>query len=501
MKRNTWLSLILLLFSVHNVFATNCKNDIKLIFDEGEAKCLSEFPSFFKFYKLESHKIDLRFFKSKQTISFAGVTNKQCGSIWGASWDSSTPKGNDREAISWCKKYQTTNCTCSIIFSADAPLGAVKVKIPRDEFIGIFQDVQVEQALNAIEDAKQNKLEKELKKPAEEPKAPEKAQQELKLAQELNEIEVTKAKAQQELKEIEEAKAKAQQELKIAQDAQAREDAISEAKAKAQQELKLAQEAEARAAALEKLKQEEYEKEKQNAAAKARVLEEIKAEAYAKERAILEAKAKAQADLKAEEIAKQKAEEQAKAQAVIDEKKRVAAAKAAEAQAKKNREQEIAEEKRKIAESQKKIEELKNKPLEIGNSKLDKPLPNSNITNNEVKNNESSKLLEASPPIQNESSNIARNIKLEKTKQNCLKVNGYGADDIMAIATKYKVPLSSVNFTGAVWGKGEYGGEDCIFIFDTAKGPKQCQTLFLVSNDNGKSAFGVIAPYGNPVCF
>jgi len=343
MKRNTWLSLILLLFSVHNVFATNCKNDIKLIFDEGEAKCLSEFPSFFKFYKLESDKIDLQFFKSKKTISFAGVTNKQCGSIWGASWDSSTPKGNDREAISWCKKYQTTNCTCSIIFSADAPLGAVKVKIPRDEFIGIFQGVQVEQALNAIEDAKQNKLDKELKKPADEPKAPEKAQQELKLAQELKEIEDTKAKAQQELKEIEAAKAKAQQELKLAQESQAREDAISEAKAKVQQELKLAQEAEARAAALEELKQEEYEKEKQSAAAKARVLEEIKAEAYAKEKAILEAKAKAQSDLKAEAIAKKKAEEQAKAQAVIDEKNRVAAAKAAEAQEKKNREQEIAE--------------------------------------------------------------------------------------------------------------------------------------------------------------
>ena len=294
-----------------------------------------------------------------------------------------------------CKKYQTTNCTCSIIFSADAPLGAVKVKIPRDEFIGIFQGVQVEQALNAIEDAKQNKLDKELKKPADEPKAPEKAQQELKLAQELKEIEDTKAKAQQELKEIEAAKAKAQQELKLAQESQAKEDAISEAKAKVQQELKLAQEAEARAAALEKLKQEEYEKEKQSAAAKARVLEEIKAEAYAKEKAILEAKAKAQSDLKAEAIAKKKAEEQAKAQAVIDEKNRVAAAKAAEAQEKKNREQEIAEERRKIAESQKKIEELKNKPLDNKNSKLDKPLPNA-----EIEKKQNSKSVKAQDEVQ-----------------------------------------------------------------------------------------------------
>ena len=182
----------------------------------------------------------------------------------------------------------------------------------------------------------------------------------------------------QELKAIEETKAKVQQELKLAQEVKAREDASSEARQKAQQELRKSQEAEASAAALAKLKQEEYEKEKLNAAAKARVLEEIKAEAYAKEKAILEAKAKAQADLKAEEIAKKQAEEQAKAQALIDEKNRVAAAKAAAEQAKKNREQEIAEEKRKITESQKKIEELKNKPLVIENSELNKPSPNKN---------------------------------------------------------------------------------------------------------------------------
>jgi hypothetical protein len=161
----------------------------------------------------------------------------------------------------------------------------------------------------------------------------------------------------------------AQQELKLAQEAKAKEDAVFEARQKAQQELQKSQEAEASAAALAKLKQEEYEKEKQNAATKARVLEEIKADAYAKEKAILEAKAKAQADLKAEEIAKKQAEEQAKAQAIVDEKNRVAAAKAAAVQAKKNREQEIAEEKRKIAESQRKIEELQ-KPRTINkNSK------------------------------------------------------------------------------------------------------------------------------------
>ena len=185
--------------------------------------------------------------------------------------------------------------------------------------------------------------------------------------------------------------------MKLAQEAKAREDAISEARQKAQQELRQSQEAEARAAALEKLKEEEYQKEKKSAAAKARVLEEIKAEAYAKERAILEAKAKAQADLKAEEIAKIQAEEQAKAQAIIDEKNRVAAAKAAVEQAKKNREQEIAEEKTKIAESQKKIEELKNKPLDIENSNLDKQLSKS-------------------ASAENVEGKISSNVKIEKEK-------------------------------------------------------------------------------------
>ena len=353
MKKHTWLLLIALLFTMQNVFAENCKNDIKLIFDEGEAKCLAEFPNFFKFDKMESQKINSDFFKSKQTISFAGATNKGCGATWGVSWGSSTPLENDKEAINWCKKEQNINCTCRIILSADAPLRAVKVKIPRKEFIERFQSLQESQTLTGKEDVKQNELETEVKKVPEG------------------------------------SKEKIQKELKLAQEAQEREVAISEAKEKAQQEIRLSQEAQAREAALAKLKEEEYEKEKQSAAAKARVLEEIKAEAYAKEKAILEAKAKAQADLKAEEIAKKKAEEQAKAQAIIDEKNRVAAAKVAEAQAKKNRELEIAEEKRKIAESQKKLEELKNKPLDNKNSKLDKESSKPTSNSNELLNGNS----------------------------------------------------------------------------------------------------------------
>jgi hypothetical protein len=84
---------------------------------------------------------------------------------------------------------------------------------------------------------------------------------------------------------------------------------------------------------------------------------------------------------------------------------------------------------------------------------------------------------------------IAGNIKLEVTKTNCLKVNNFAADDPMAIATKYQVPLSSVNFLGAKWGRDEYALDTCILTFDTAKGPKQCKAFQLWSDNNGKTAF------------
>jgi len=52
-------------------------------------------------------------------------------------------------------------------------------------------------------------------------------------------------------------------------------------------------------------------------------------------------------------------------------------------------------------------------------------------------------------------SSIAQIIKLDTNEANCKKVNGYGAKDKMAIATKYQVPMSSVSFIGAKWEFGE----------------------------------------------
>jgi hypothetical protein len=95
----------------------------------------------------------------------------------------------------------------------------------------------------------------------------------------------------------------------------------------------------------------------------------------------------------------------------------------------------------------------------------------------------------------------AANIKVETTEANCKKVDGFGTNDKMDIATTYKVPLSSVKFLGAKWQPGQYGVPGCIFIFDTANGPKRCTPLQLLSDDGGKTTFGAVSPFGNPVCY
>ena len=94
----------------------------------------------------------------------------------------------------------------------------------------------------------------------------------------------------------------------------------------------------------------------------------------------------------------------------------------------------------------------------------------------------------------------AENIKLAETEANCKKVNGFGGNDKLAIATKYKVPLASVTFMGAKWGYGQYG-QQCVFIFDTANGPKKCSAFNLLSDDGGKTAFGVVSMFDNPNCW
>jgi hypothetical protein len=96
----------------------------------------------------------------------------------------------------------------------------------------------------------------------------------------------------------------------------------------------------------------------------------------------------------------------------------------------------------------------------------------------------------------------ATNLKLETNEMNCRKVVGYGADDKMAIAKEYKVALSSIRFLGAKWSEARYGSKSCIFFFDTPVGPKRCSSFHdLLSDDGGKTAFGVVSFFGNVNCW
>jgi hypothetical protein len=92
----------------------------------------------------------------------------------------------------------------------------------------------------------------------------------------------------------------------------------------------------------------------------------------------------------------------------------------------------------------------------------------------------------------------AANVQLDVTEANCKKVRAIAEGDPMNIATKLKVPLSSVRFLGAKWEVGRYA-EDCVFTFDTAIGPIRCEIGLgaLVSGDGGKTAWGILTPLGN----
>lgn len=97
----------------------------------------------------------------------------------------------------------------------------------------------------------------------------------------------------------------------------------------------------------------------------------------------------------------------------------------------------------------------------------------------------------------------AKNTKLEDTEANCKKVDAIANGNIEAVARKFEVSISSVRFLGTRWGAGRYGLTECIFRFDTAKGPKNCSAVFgLLSDDGGKTAFATVAnSFGDAACW
>ena len=131
-------------FSFHQSFAANCSNDLKLIFDDGDEQCLSDFPELFTIHKLNQNKFDLDFFKKKKTVSLASNGN-QCGNDFGIAWEFATPNANDKEAIEACQRFSVNkNCKCEILLSADAPIGAAKVKIPKIDFISKYKNKNID---------------------------------------------------------------------------------------------------------------------------------------------------------------------------------------------------------------------------------------------------------------------------------------------------------------------------------------------------------------------
>jgi hypothetical protein len=94
----------------------------------------------------------------------------------------------------------------------------------------------------------------------------------------------------------------------------------------------------------------------------------------------------------------------------------------------------------------------------------------------------------------------AQNIVLETNEANCGKVDGYVDKDRFAISEKFKVPASSVKFTGTLWRK-QSGNMECLFIFDTAIGPVNCYIQKLQSDDRGKTAFASVTLNGSALCF
>ena len=95
----------------------------------------------------------------------------------------------------------------------------------------------------------------------------------------------------------------------------------------------------------------------------------------------------------------------------------------------------------------------------------------------------------------------SKNIELDKTAESCKKVTGYGSKDKIEIAKKFKVPVSSVRYLNAEWKYGNYT-QECVVTFDTQYGPKECSPYWLLSSDNGKTAFAVVRkPFGGVTCW
>ena len=69
-------------------------------------------------------------------------------------------------------------------------------------------------------------------------------------------------------------------------------------------------------------------------------------------------------------------------------------------------------------------------------------------------------------------------------------MDGVSTNAKLEIAEAFNVSVKTVSFLQATWDFNAYLSKSCIFLFDTAVGPKKCEPIHLVSSDGGKTSFG-----------
>jgi|LauGreDrversion4_2_1035121.scaffolds.fasta_scaffold282312_2 hypothetical protein len=89
---------------------------------------------------------------------------------------------------------------------------------------------------------------------------------------------------------------------------------------------------------------------------------------------------------------------------------------------------------------------------------------------------------------------------LVNTPENCKRITGYGKHDLQGVARGYKVPLDTVRFVKAEWGRNQAGGYQCNMVFNTPSGRKHC-TVFNIVQDEFIFGQVVTIPGNKAICF
>jgi hypothetical protein len=89
---------------------------------------------------------------------------------------------------------------------------------------------------------------------------------------------------------------------------------------------------------------------------------------------------------------------------------------------------------------------------------------------------------------------------LFNTADNCKRITGYGKHDLQGVARGYKVPLDTVRFVKAQWGRNQAGNYQCNMVFNTPRGLKHC-SVFNIVQDEFIFGQAVTIPGNKAICF